>query len=228
MDNRGFNSDYLFEIDTNPGGTEEYVRIGKGIADATHAPNDVTSQKAYFTDNGLGSTSVDGMQNTYSLSGDRILNDAAQNFIIDACKTPGNSRYTSMKITDGNGENTKLNVTLVSASGFGGAANAPSAFTAEIHQNGEAEITPASEATVLEATASLTGGKVTISANPAIDHVIRYTVTGAVAETPNQMSSLLGGIIYNGPFNSTAGKYVNIYECKYKTKIVAFVSVLLG
>jgi len=224
---RGFNSDFVFEINTNPGGTADYVRLGGGVSDITSTPNDVVNQKAYITDAGWGCSSVDGGQPTYSLSGDRILDDEAQNYILDSMKTIGNTRETNLQIYDGNGELTTLDVTIVNGSGFGGAANAPSAFTVELHQNGEAEVTPAEGADALTATAVLALGKVTITATPAVGNVIRYTVTGAAETTPNAMSSVLGGTLYKAPFKSTAGKYVNIFECKYDTKVVKFLSVLL-
>jgi len=221
------NRDTTIEINTNPGGTASYSRIATGISNKDTNGNEVVSQNTFDDGDGHGSSTVTGKQTIIALTGERRLDDVSQNYIADLIDILGDARLTDIKKWDANGQLVECPITIANIIIEGGASGDAAVFSAELHFNGAPDTTPPVPASALTATIVLTDGLVTITATPDAGNELRYSVTGAAASTPNAMTVSLNSRTYKGPFAATAGKYVNVYECKYGTRIIKFKTSVL-
>ena len=137
------NYDIKIEIDTTPGATATFAELAAGWKNLAKSLNEVVYQASYLKDNGWGSSEVTGGQLTVVLTGDRIIGDAAQDYIFgDAVKFAfGSARKTNLKITQADATVITWPVTLANISDAGGDANQPNAVSVTIHSNGAPTIT---------------------------------------------------------------------------------------
>ncbi len=77
------------------GNKENYVRVGKGFTNFTKASNSTIDQKFYIDEAGKGTSSKTGMQTIYSLTGDRIKGDPANDFIAGCYDKMGDDVITT-------------------------------------------------------------------------------------------------------------------------------------
>ena len=132
------------EIDTTPGsGTATYAELAEGITNLTEALNEVIYQASYLKNKGWGSSEVTGAQMTITLSGDRKVGDAAQDYIFsDAVKYAfGPARKTKLKLTRASGTVIEWPVTIANATEAFGDSNQPNKITIALHGNGAPTIT---------------------------------------------------------------------------------------
>lgn len=149
-----------------PGINPNYAVLGAGFDNITEALNEVLYQSGFISDKGWGSTFVTGGQMILTLTGVRVVGDAAQDYIFsnDVYFGLGAARETTLKLTFSDSNLKHSNVptgapegssvagytiecpcTLAKITRSGGAANQPTAITVEIHLNGKPsvlEITP--------------------------------------------------------------------------------------
>ena len=90
-------SNRVLVIDDKTGTNNEanYVRVGKGFTNFTKASNSTIDQKFYIDEAGKGTSNKTGMQTIYSLTGDRIVGDPANDFIVSCYDKLGDDVITT-------------------------------------------------------------------------------------------------------------------------------------
>lgn len=128
------------EINTAPSATTPtYAVVAKGFKNVASSINEVLYQASYLSDEGYGSSEVTGGQLTFSLTGDRVTGDAAQDYIFsaDVRYKFGDARKTTARITSADGEVIVCGVTIAKADITGGDANTVQSVAVDIHVNGK-------------------------------------------------------------------------------------------
>ena len=192
------------EINTTPGGIATWAELMDGIANLEHALNEVVNQTSYMADAGWGSSNVSGGQLTVKVTGDRIVGNAAQDYI---CSTAvqyafGSARETQIKITLADGRSIVWDVTLTNIKEFGGDANKPASFSVDIHGNGEPQVIGGNYlgGLTVVSLAGAQAGDTAIYVNPALSATGYVYRTGANIVLPEYGEILIGGgwIAWNG------------------------------
>lgn len=128
------------------GNKENYVRVGKGFTNFTKASNSTIDQKFYIDEAGKGTSSKTGMQTIYSLTGDRIKGDPANDFIAGCYDKMGDDVITTAIQYDeyepvaekaGSFKAKKFECMVNCTNDGSGDGGAVLAVEAEIHQNGQ-------------------------------------------------------------------------------------------
>ena len=127
-------------------GKENYVRVGKGFTNFTKASNSTIDQKFYIDEAGKGTSNKTGMQTIYSLTGDRVVGDPANDFIVSCYEKLGDDVITNAvqydeyaPVADQAGcfEAQKFECMVNCTNDGSGDGGAVLAVEAEIHQNGQ-------------------------------------------------------------------------------------------
>ena len=79
--------------------TWTYSELRNGIENLSEAMNYVINKYQFFSEEGWGSTHITGAHNEITLTGRRIMGDAAQDYIFSKKDKFDRERETSMKIT---------------------------------------------------------------------------------------------------------------------------------
>lgn len=126
-------------------GKENYVRVGKGFTNFTKASNSTIDQKFYIDEAGKGTSDKTGMQTIYSLTGDRVVGDPANDYIVSCYEKLGDDVITTAvqydeyaPVADQAGcfEAQKFECMVNCTNDGSGDGGAVLAVEAEIHQNG--------------------------------------------------------------------------------------------
>jgi hypothetical protein len=144
MSDISLNYNYKFEINTTPTGqTETFAEIAEGFDSVAEALNEVLYQGSFLGNSGYGSSYVTGGQLIVTLTGVRIVGNTAQVYIFGNAVyyNWGAARKTNIRMTCPDGTIISCPVTLAKISRSGGAANAATAISVEIHFNGKPTIT---------------------------------------------------------------------------------------
>lgn len=80
-------------------GSWTYVPLKKGIENLSESMNYVINKYQFMSGEGWGSTHITGAHNEITLTGRRILGDAAQDYIFSLKDKFGDERNSSMKLT---------------------------------------------------------------------------------------------------------------------------------
>jgi hypothetical protein len=222
----------LFELDINPGGTANYVRIGNGLTAAAVSNNEAVDEKAYLDGNGGKSSAVNGFQYKVVFSGDRIPGDTVQDWILTKLFAIGANRTTNFRSTNAGGTVISGACTIANITPPGGDANSPSAFGFEIHMNGKPAKTDPVAATALTATiaASLaTSGctKCTITSLGAANHAGYKLSTVALAVKNREYVGDYVAYTSGADIAAVAGQYLTVYELDaYEHVVKALCQVL--
>lgn len=221
----------LFELDTNPGGTAAYVRLGDGIVSATPANNETIDTKTYFDDEGAASSEVTGFQYTWSFSGDRINGDDAQDYIFSKIFTPGNGRKTNLRITYSDGTVVVGSCLIANIVDGGGDANGTSAIGFDIMFNGKPGLTLPAAATALSAViaAGSVSGTTKATATPGAGNRLAYKLAASLT-TPMGREYIGDFVEYTSAANiaATAGQVLHVYELDAFNHLVKFYSKTLA
>lgn len=141
-------SNRVLMIDDKKGtdGKENYVRVGKGFTNFTKASNSTIDQKFYVDEAGKGTSNKTGMQTIYSLTGDRVVGDPANDFIVSCYENLGDDVITNAvqydeyaPVADQAGcfEAQKFECMVNCTNDGSGDGGGILAVEAEIHQNGK-------------------------------------------------------------------------------------------
>lgn len=139
------------EIDTSGTGTPTYSPLCAGIENLQEALNEVIQQYFFMCGNGFATNYVTGMAPAYTLTGRRVIGDAAQEFIFGSTVKFGTmaARQTTLQLTRksataGKNEVVTCPVTLCNLTDIGGATTDGSAISVEIRFDGAPTITEVS------------------------------------------------------------------------------------
>lgn len=221
----------LFEIDINPGGTANYVRVGSGLESASPSLNEDLVQKAYLDSDGGKTSHVTGFQLIYAFSGERDPFDAAQNYIMSKMLAMGASRNTNFRVTMADGTVLSGGCTIANIQPPGGNANDPQACGFDIHFNGKPSKTDPATATLLTQVIAVgsASGTTKATVTPGAGNKLGYKLTTA-ALTAKGRAYVEDFVPYTSGADIAAavGQYLNMYELDAYNHVVKFVSYLLA
>lgn len=138
------------EISTaESGGTETWAALGEGIENMAEALNEVVYSGYYLSNEGFGNSEITGMQPVVTVSGKRIVGDAAQDYIFDPARKYGlgDKRKSKLKLTMvGKTDNVVITcpITIANVQELSGNTQDGSAISFEMRFNGKPEVTTAS------------------------------------------------------------------------------------
>lgn len=128
-------------------GTWTYVPLGDGIDNISEALNETVQQYFFLDSGGFPKNHVTGMAPTFTLTGRRVIGDAAQEFIFGTKYSLDTARMSSFKLSysDAEGTTTTLitNCTLANIQEWSGATTDDSAISFEVRFDGKPTVTTA-------------------------------------------------------------------------------------
>lgn len=134
---------YTASIDTTPTGqSRTWATLCAGFDNISEALNEVIQQYWFLCGGGFAANYVTGMAPAITMTGRRVLGDAAQDYIFGFAQKYGlmKARETHFKLTRtdeaGTATTISANVTLVNLSDISGATTDGSAVSVEIRFNG--------------------------------------------------------------------------------------------
>ena len=131
------------EIDTNGGKdpatdaeAAAWANLFEGITGMTPAGNETADTQAFWSDKGFSETDITGKRVTFAITGQRVVGDAAQDFVASRFLSMGDALRTLVKWTDQGGNTITSSCTLTAIVPFGGNANARQTFSFTLSLNG--------------------------------------------------------------------------------------------
>lgn len=134
--------EYTASIDTTPtGAARTWANLCAGFNNLSEALNETIQQYFFLCGKGFAANYVTGMAPAITLSGVRVIGDAAQDYIFGFDTKYGTmgARETHFKLTRSDGTNSETisaNVTLCNITDIGGGTTDGSACSVEIRFNG--------------------------------------------------------------------------------------------
>ena len=128
---------------TSASPTETYSPLCAGIDNVAEALNEVVQQYFFLCDDGFARNHVTGMAPSFTLTGRRVMGDAAQDYIFSKKYGLGSDRESSFKLTYASGETTTTVTcpcTICNIQEFSGATTDDSAISFEIRFDGKPEV----------------------------------------------------------------------------------------
>ena len=119
--------------------TWTYASLDAGIDNISEALNEVVGQYFFMEDNGFATNHVTGLAPTFTLTGRRIVGDAAQDYIFSKKYSLGAERESSFKLEWNEGDTGKsltVDCTICNIQEWSGASTDDSAISFEIRFNG--------------------------------------------------------------------------------------------
>jgi hypothetical protein len=123
-------------------GTWTYSRLCAGIESMEFNVNEQNQQYFFLCGEGFASNEVTGSAPELSISGRRIVGDAAQDYIVGKQFALGDNRKSSVKIT-AEGNVITCDCTIGDVVSFGGASTDVNTFSCTIRFNGKPTVTTA-------------------------------------------------------------------------------------
>lgn len=121
--------------------TWTYAELADGIDNIGEALNEVVQQYFFLNGNGFAQNHVTGMAPSWTLTGRRVLGDAAQEFIFGAKYGLDTDRQSSFKLTYTDASDTTVTIvvpcTICNIQEFNGATTDDAAISFEIRFDGE-------------------------------------------------------------------------------------------
>lgn len=124
--------------------TWTYAPLGEGFDNIAEALNEVVQQYFFLTDGGFAKNHVTGMAPAFTLTGRRVVGDAAQDYIFGNKYALDTSRQSSFKLEYTNSESETVTITcdctLCNIQEWSGASTDDSAISVEIRFDGEPQV----------------------------------------------------------------------------------------
>lgn len=118
-----------------------YSELADGIDNIAEALNEVVQQYFFLKDNGFAQNHVTGMAPAWTLTGRRVLGDAAQEFIFGNKYGLDTERQTTFKLEYTNASNATVSITvpctICNIQEFSGATTEDAAISFEIRFDGQ-------------------------------------------------------------------------------------------
>ena len=123
------------------GATAVYSELADGIDNIAEALNEVVKQYFFLKDNGFAQNHVTGMAPAWTLTGRRVLGDAAHEFIFGNKYGLDTERQTTFKLEYTNASNATVSITvpctICNIQEFSGATIDDAAISFEIRFDGQ-------------------------------------------------------------------------------------------
>jgi hypothetical protein len=119
-----------------------YSKLCKGITGMTFTENEQNQQNFFLCGEGFADNDVTGAAPELTVTGKRIVGDAAQDYVAGLQFKLGDERRTSVKVTTG-GKVITCDCTIGNITSFGGNTLDQNAFGCTIRFNGKPTVTDA-------------------------------------------------------------------------------------
>ena len=135
---RNANLKWKIEVDTTPElETEDFKEI-KGMESLEFSFEDEVQTGFFLSDNGYGYSDVTAGRLTVSLTGKRVVGDDGQDFIVGLVGAWGNSRKSTLKLTnEETNEAFEIPSSIEIGTVLGGGAEELEEFEVTFHSDGE-------------------------------------------------------------------------------------------
>lgn len=202
------------ELDTTPyGNSRTWVPLDQGFDNLDESLNDVVNEYFFLGDKGFGSDFVTGIHPKYTLSGVRVIGDAAQDYIFDNKFHLMAGRDTNLRISvpksDGSVTRFTSKVTLSDMKSFGGATTDGGSVNVTLSFKGAPVVDTVAPTTALTVTSEYggTAGTTVITITPNYpDAGCRYVYTygdsvasAAIGDVIVDWNDLTSGFTYEIP-----------------------------
>lgn len=178
-------------------------------------------------DDGGATSEVTGFQYALDVAGDRIIGDAAQDYIFGKLFSIGGSRKTNLRETDADGTVITGSVTITDIVPGGGNANEVAACGFKIAFNGKPTLAPPSTATALSAGIAVgsVSGTTKATVTPGAGNRLAYRLA-ATLTTPKGREYIPEFTEYTSGNNiyAAAGQVLHVYELDAYNHLVKFYS----
>lgn len=225
------NYESMLQIDTNYGGTANWVTVAKGVKSITPSPNETVSQKQYSDGEGFAESHVTGGQFTVAVSCDRFLYDQAQDFVFSKLLKFGCERTTQARFVNALGEVKEGVCTIANIIPPNGEPNVEGDCSFEVHFNGKPTISPATTAPALTSTVSAgtVTGSTKFTATPTAGNTLGYVLTSVQPTNPVNalMYANVTGYVSDANIPAVEGQYLNMFEIDGNKRIVKYLGHLL-
>ncbi len=125
------NYQFLLEADVTPNGPERtFARVAGGIRSTSDSTEEETDSAAYYDSDGGTVDEVKSVKFAYEVTGDRLVGDPFQDFVVSRKYVSGNARKTTLRMTSPDGEVIEGTATISNIKGAGpnGEANSAPEF----------------------------------------------------------------------------------------------------
>ena len=130
----------------SPSPTWTYSELKNGFDNIAEALNETVQQYFFLSDDGFARNHVTGMAPSFTLTGRRVMGDAAQDYIFSKKYALDTERQSSFKLEYQDGSSTTHTITcdctLCNIQEWSGATTDDSAISVEIRFDGKPTITP--------------------------------------------------------------------------------------
>ena len=217
----------LVQVDRNPTGTADLVRVGDGVKSFTLPLNEKVSQDSFLDDNGVETSTVTGFAAVAEFSAYRIVGDLAQDYIFGKAFSLGSGRDSKATITTGDGMVISGPVTIMMDGLGGGDSGANTDVGFKFGFQGKPTVTLPVAATtnagvIANGSAS---GTTKFTLTPGAGNSLAYKLN-AVALTPKGREYVGDAVAYTSAANiaATTGQILNMYEIDAYFHVVTFKS----
>jgi len=128
----------------------EWKKLWEGISSITPAAGDTQASNSYWADQGSTTTEVTGKKVTFTISGNRVSGDEAQDYVASKFWEVGQNLLTLVKWENPDGTGIIAQATLTSIVPFGGNANAKQTFSFQLAINGQPQVIKTGEHTTYD------------------------------------------------------------------------------
>ncbi|MDO4547669.1 MAG: hypothetical protein Q4D04_06220 [Clostridia bacterium] len=202
-------------------GAWDYVSMNAGWDNLAEALNETITQWFPAADKGFARNHVTGMAPAYTITGKRVLGDAAQEYIFSAKYSLGAARESSLRLSrlNANGviETATADCTFCNLVEYSGASIDGSAISVELRVNGKPTLSTALGALTVVSVAGAVSGTTNIYVNPALVSGNSYVYkAGATVALPSggEVCTAPEWTAWNGTdaITATAGNLIAIVE----------------
>lgn len=175
-----------------------YSPLSEGIESIAEALNETVQQYYFHANQGFATNHVTGMAVAYTVTGKRVMGDAAQDYIFSLKYALNGERASSVRISWVDRSNTTHTITsdctICNIQEFSGNANEDAAISFEIRFDGAPNVIPsgALPALVVVSVAGSTDGDTAIYVNPAIGDGNSYKYKTAASVTLPALGTVPG------------------------------------
>lgn len=137
---------YGIEASIATDGSETFAPLADGIDNIAEALNEVVQQYFFLKDKGFATNHVTGMAPAYTLTGRRVVGDAAQDYIFSKKFSLDTERQSKIRIvyTDSESQQQAItcSCTICNIQEYSGASTDDSAISFELRFDGKPETAP--------------------------------------------------------------------------------------
>ncbi len=209
------------------GGVWTYAELAKGLENIAEALNEVVQQFQFLSGRGFAQNQVTGMAPAVTISGRRVMGDAAQDYIFSKKYKLGADRQTSFRLTwnDASGARSLVvPATLCNVQEFSGATTDASAISFELRFDAEPAVDAALAPLSVVSVAGGASGKTKIYVNPILSAGNSYVYkTAAVVALPVLGTALSAGwtaLTIGADITAVTGQQIAVVEIGADTKAI--------